>query len=53
MKSAMMSKVSLQAILKENKVLMKNWLEEKYWICPLYTAEELKELGTKWKNQAE
>lgn len=38
---------------KENKVLMKNWLEEKYWICPLYTAEELKELGTKWKNQAE
>lgn len=38
---------------KENKVLMKNWLEEKYWICPLYTTEELKELGTKWKNQAE
>ena len=30
---------------KENKVLMKNWLEEKYWICPLYTTEELKELG--------
>lgn len=38
---------------KENKVLMKNWLEEKYWLCPLYTAEELKELGTKWKNQTD
>ena len=38
---------------KENKVLMENWLEEKYWLCPLYTAEELKELGTKWKNQTD
>lgn len=34
---------------KENKVLMENWLEDKYWTCPLYTAEELKEIGNKWK----
>lgn len=38
---------------EKNRVLMENWLEDVYWTCPLYTAEELKELGTKWKQQEE
>ena len=36
-----------------DEVLMYNRQEKKYWICPLYTAEELKQIGTEWKYQTD